>query len=102
MNKDYRSTPVSTPAAARSNNITVTATQIITFQCPSSPRKNRTSNIPASNPSPAAFPGESHPQGNGSAGDYFIMNFIEFDGNADDATRPRSEERRVGKECRAR
>ena len=90
LNKDYRSTPTSSPAAARSNNITVTASQIQTYQCPSTPRKNRTANIPAASPTPTVFPGESHPQGTGSAGDYFIMNFIEYDGNADDATRPSS------------
>jgi len=90
LSKDYRSAQGSSPADARSNNITVTSTQIKTYQCPSAPRKNRTGNIPASNPSPAVVAGESHPAGTGSAGDYFIMNFIEYDGNADDATHPAS------------
>jgi len=88
MSKDYRSAPTSSPAAARSTNVVVTSTQLKTYQCPSSPRKDRTGNIPVSNPTPTNIPGESHPAGAGSAGDYFIMNFIEYDGNADDATRP--------------
>jgi prepilin-type N-terminal cleavage/methylation domain-containing protein/prepilin-type processing-associated H-X9-DG protein len=88
LSKDYRSAPGSSPAALRSNNITVTGTQLKAYQCPSVPRKNRTANIPVGTPSPAAAPGETHPQGTGSPSDYFIMNFIEYDGNADDATRP--------------
>jgi prepilin-type N-terminal cleavage/methylation domain-containing protein/prepilin-type processing-associated H-X9-DG protein len=88
MSQDYRSAPTSSPAAVRSNNIIVTSTQIKTYICPSTPRKNRTGNIPLSNPTPTLVSGESHPAGAGSAGDYFIMNFIEYDGNADDATRP--------------
>ncbi len=88
LSEDYRSSPSSSPAAARSSNITVTATQLKTYQCPSSPRKNRTGNIPASNPSPSLHGSESHPAGAGAAADYFVMNFIEYDGNSDDATRP--------------
>ena len=88
MSKDYRSAPASSPAAARSNNITATAMQMKTYQCPSSPRKNRLANIPTSNPTPAVVSGESHPQGSGAPSDYFVMNFIEYDGNSDDSTRP--------------
>jgi prepilin-type N-terminal cleavage/methylation domain-containing protein/prepilin-type processing-associated H-X9-DG protein len=88
IGKDYRSAPTSSPASARSSNIVVTSTQLKTFTCPSTARKNRTGNIPASNPSPALVSGESHPAGAGAASDYFVMNFIEYDGNSDDATRP--------------
>jgi prepilin-type processing-associated H-X9-DG protein len=88
--KDYRSGPASSPAAARSSNITITNSDIKTFHCPSTPRKNRRANIPASAPTPTVFSGESHPQGSGSPSDYFVMNFIEYDGNSDDATRPAS------------
>ena len=66
LSKDYRSAPTSSPAAAQSNNITVTRTQLKTYQCPSSPRKNRLANIPANSPSPAVVAGESHPQGSGA------------------------------------
>lgn len=88
ISKDYRSGPNSSPAATRSTNITVTASDMKTYQCASAPKKNRRANIPASNPTPTVFSGESHPQGTGSPSDYFVMNFIEYDGNADDATRP--------------
>jgi prepilin-type N-terminal cleavage/methylation domain-containing protein/prepilin-type processing-associated H-X9-DG protein len=90
LSKDYRSAPTSSPAAARSNNISVTGTQIKAFHCPSTPRRNRLANIPMNNPSPAVVAGESHPQGSGAPSDYFVMNFIEYDGNSDDATRPAS------------
>jgi len=90
MSKDYRSAPASSPAAAQSNNILVTSTQIKTYLCPSAPRKNRTGTISVVSPTPTNIPGETHPAGAGSAGDYFIMNFVEYDGNADDATRPAS------------
>jgi len=90
LSKDYRSGPNSSPAAARSTNITVTSTQIKTFQCPSVPLKNRLANIPAGAPTPSIHGSENHAQGSGSPSDYFVMNFIEYDGNADDATRPAS------------
>ncbi len=88
LSEDYRSSQSSTPPAARSNNIVMTGKQLKVYQCPSSPRKNRTGNIPASNPSPSIHGSERHPAGTGAAADYFVMNFIEYDGNSDDATRP--------------
>jgi prepilin-type processing-associated H-X9-DG protein len=88
LSKDYRSGPASSPAAARSNNIAMTGMDLKVYQCPSAPKKNRRANIPAASPSPAVAAGERHPQGSGAPSDYFVMNFIEYDGNADDATRP--------------
>ena len=68
LGQDYRSAPTSSPAAARSTNILMTSTQIKTFVCPSTARKNRTGNIPVSNPTPTLFPGENHPAGRRSRG----------------------------------
>jgi prepilin-type N-terminal cleavage/methylation domain-containing protein len=89
LSLDYRSAPTSTPAAAASNNRAMVESYINTFLCPSAPR-TRKANIPASNPTPTNIPGERHPAGTGTPSDYFIMNFIEYDGNADDHTGPAS------------
>lgn len=89
LSLDYRSAPTSTPAAAASNNRAVVESQINTFLCPSAPR-TRKANIPVANPTPTNIPGERHPAGTGTPSDYYVMNFIEYDGNSDDHTGPTS------------
>jgi hypothetical protein len=54
------------------------------------PRKNRLANVPAGTPTPSIHGSENHAPGNGSPSHYFVMNFLEYDGNSGDAPLPAS------------